>query len=89
MRFEILRLCLWYFCENFCDFQAKYIAQCMEDIKQELRQDNLPVKSNAVAKLTYVNQKKKNEKYFFTNEIFFSCKCWGTISHGRASILLR
>lgn len=35
-------------------FQAKYISQCMEDIKQELRQDNLSVKSNAIAKLTYV-----------------------------------
>lgn len=27
----------------------------MEDIKQELRQDNLAVKSNAIAKLTYVS----------------------------------
>lgn len=36
-------------------FQAKYISQCMEDIKQELRQDNLSVKSNAIAKLTYVS----------------------------------
>ncbi|KAJ8921177.1 hypothetical protein NQ315_013649 [Exocentrus adspersus] len=34
--------------------EAKYISQCMEDIKQELRQDNLSVKSNAVAKLTYL-----------------------------------
>ncbi|XP_030747529.1 AP-3 complex subunit delta-1 [Sitophilus oryzae] len=34
--------------------EAKYISQCMEDIKQELRQDNLAVKSNAVAKLTYL-----------------------------------
>ena len=39
---------------NICIFQAKYISQCMEDIKQELRQDNLAVKSNAIAKLTYV-----------------------------------
>lgn len=35
-------------------FQAKYIAQCIEEIKQELRQDNIDVKANAVAKLTYV-----------------------------------
>jgi AP-3 complex subunit delta-1 len=35
--------------------EAKYISQCMEDIKQELRQDNLSVKSNAIAKLTYVS----------------------------------
>lgn len=35
-------------------FQAKYIAQCIDEIKQELRQDNLSVKATAVAKLTYV-----------------------------------
>jgi hypothetical protein len=34
--------------------QAKYIAQCMEEIKQELRQENVAVKATAVAKLTYV-----------------------------------
>lgn len=34
--------------------QAKYIAQCMEEIKQELRQENVGVKATAVAKLTYV-----------------------------------
>lgn len=37
--------------------QAKYIAQCIEEIKQELRQDNVAVKANAVAKLTYVSYK--------------------------------
>lgn len=36
-------------------FQAKYIAQCIEEVKQELRQDNINVKCNAVAKLTYVS----------------------------------
>ena len=36
-------------------FQAKYIAQCIEEIKLELRQDNMSVKCNAVAKLTYVS----------------------------------
>ncbi|KAF7417579.1 hypothetical protein HZH68_000232 [Vespula germanica] len=34
--------------------EAKYIAQCIEEIKQELRQDNIAVKANAVAKLTYL-----------------------------------
>ncbi|XP_074026744.1 adaptor-related protein complex 3, delta 1 subunit-like garnet [Leptinotarsa decemlineata] len=34
--------------------EAKYISECMEGIKQELRQDNLSVKSNAIAKLTYL-----------------------------------
>uniref|UniRef100_A0A182MTP3 AP-3 complex subunit delta n=1 Tax=Anopheles culicifacies TaxID=139723 RepID=A0A182MTP3_9DIPT len=39
---------------NNKDNEAKYIAQCIEEIKQELRQDNVSVKSNAVAKLTYL-----------------------------------
>ncbi|XP_065083862.1 AP-3 complex subunit delta-like [Ochlerotatus camptorhynchus] len=39
---------------NNKDNEAKYIAQCMEEIKQELRQDNINVKANAVAKLTYL-----------------------------------
>ena len=39
----------------FLILQAKYIAQCIEEIKQELRQDNIDVKANAVAKLTYVS----------------------------------
>lgn len=34
--------------------EAKYIAQCLEEIKQELRQQPLSVKTNAVAKLTYL-----------------------------------
>lgn len=34
--------------------EAKYIAACLEEIKQELRQHNLAVKANAVAKLTYL-----------------------------------
>lgn len=41
--------------KNFYCFQAKYIAQCMEEIKLELRQENVAVKANAVAKLTYVS----------------------------------
>ncbi|PNF29931.1 AP-3 complex subunit delta-1 [Cryptotermes secundus] len=39
---------------NNKDSEAKYIAQCIEEIKQELRQDNVAVKANAVAKLTYL-----------------------------------
>ncbi|XP_053678371.1 AP-3 complex subunit delta [Anopheles nili] len=39
---------------NNKDNEARYIAQCIEEIKQELRQDNINVKSNAVAKLTYL-----------------------------------
>ncbi|XP_031566631.1 AP-3 complex subunit delta-1-like [Actinia tenebrosa] len=34
--------------------EAKYIAGCLDDIKQELRQENPAVKANAVAKLTYL-----------------------------------
>ncbi|XP_034117209.1 AP-3 complex subunit delta isoform X2 [Drosophila albomicans] len=39
---------------NNKDNEAKYISQCIEEIKQELRQDNISVKCNAVAKLTYI-----------------------------------
>ncbi|KAJ7386345.1 AP-3 complex subunit delta-1 [Desmophyllum pertusum] len=34
--------------------EAKYIANCLDEIKQELRQENATVKANAVAKLTYL-----------------------------------
>lgn len=43
----------------FSFLQASYIANCLEEIKQELKLDNINVKCNAVAKLTYVNYKKK------------------------------
>lgn len=46
--------------------QAKYISQCMEDIKQELRQDNLSVKSNAIAKLTYVSSYNNHKISYLT-----------------------
>lgn len=38
----------------FVNLQAKYIAQCVEEIKEELRHDSLFVKANAISKLTYV-----------------------------------
>ncbi|XP_059950672.1 AP-3 complex subunit delta-1 isoform X2 [Mesoplodon densirostris] len=34
--------------------KAKYISQCIDEIKQELKQDNIAVKANAVCKLTYL-----------------------------------
>lgn len=34
--------------------EAKYIATCLDEIKQELRQENSAVKANAVSKLTYL-----------------------------------
>lgn len=39
---------------NNKDNEASYIAQCIEEIKQELRIDNISVKCNAVSKLTYL-----------------------------------
>ena len=39
---------------NHKEDEAKYIAACLEEIEQELRQHNLAVKTNAVAKLTYL-----------------------------------
>ena len=39
---------------TFVFYQGKYIAECIDEIKQELRQENMAVKSNAVNKLIYV-----------------------------------
>ena len=39
---------------NHKEDEGKYIASCLEEIKAELRQHNLSVKTNAVAKLTYL-----------------------------------
>uniref|UniRef100_A0A8C9PIP8 AP-3 complex subunit delta-1 n=1 Tax=Spermophilus dauricus TaxID=99837 RepID=A0A8C9PIP8_SPEDA len=44
------RLC----CFFLFPFKAKYISQCIDEIKQELKQDNIAVKANAVCKLTYL-----------------------------------
>uniref|UniRef100_A0A7M4ESE1 AP-3 complex subunit delta-1 n=1 Tax=Crocodylus porosus TaxID=8502 RepID=A0A7M4ESE1_CROPO len=39
---------------NHKEDEAKYISQCIDEIKQELKQDNIAVKANAVCKLTYL-----------------------------------
>ena len=38
----------------FC-YQAKFIAECIDEIKQELKQDIVSIKANAVNKLVYVS----------------------------------
>lgn len=39
---------------NHKENEAKYIAECIDEIKQELRQDNIAIKANAVNKLNYL-----------------------------------
>ncbi|XP_023653719.2 AP-3 complex subunit delta-1-like isoform X2 [Paramormyrops kingsleyae] len=39
---------------NHKDDEAKYISTCIDEIKQELKQENISVKANAVCKLTYL-----------------------------------
>ncbi|KAM9244955.1 uncharacterized protein PS065_002840 [Dugong dugon] len=39
---------------NHKEDEAKYISQCIDEIKQELKQDNIAVKGNAVCKPTYL-----------------------------------
>ncbi|XP_050403527.1 AP-3 complex subunit delta-1 isoform X1 [Patella vulgata] len=39
---------------NHKDTEPKFIADCIDEIKQELKQDNLAVKANAVSKLNYL-----------------------------------
>lgn len=47
---------IWCLCFalSFVCPQAKYISTCIDEIKQELKQDNIAVKANAVCKLAYV-----------------------------------
>jgi len=47
-KFSIWKMKYWFF------FQAKYINEAIDEIKQELKQDNIAIKANAVNKLTYV-----------------------------------
>ncbi|XP_031430752.1 AP-3 complex subunit delta-1 isoform X1 [Clupea harengus] len=39
---------------NHKEDEAKYISICIDEIKSELKQDNIAVKANAVCKLTYL-----------------------------------
>lgn len=39
---------------NHKDNEAKYISGCIDEIKNELKQDSMAVKSNAINKLCYV-----------------------------------
>ncbi|XP_057181598.1 AP-3 complex subunit delta-1 isoform X2 [Triplophysa rosa] len=39
---------------NHKEDEAKYISTCIDEIKQELKQDNIAVNANAVCKLTYL-----------------------------------
>ncbi|XP_061097905.1 AP-3 complex subunit delta-1 isoform X2 [Conger conger] len=39
---------------NHKEDEAKYISTCIDEIKQELKQENIAVKANAVGKLTYL-----------------------------------
>ena len=37
------------------DTEAKYISQCMDECRKELRQESMDAKANAVSKLCYVS----------------------------------
>lgn len=39
---------------NHKENESKYIAECIDEIKVELKQDNMAVKANAINKLCYV-----------------------------------
>ena len=40
---------------NHKENEAKYISECIDEIKQELKQENISVKANAISKLCYVS----------------------------------
>lgn len=59
--------CLLFF--SLVSPQAKYISTCIDEIKQELKQDNIAVKANAVCKLTYVRSLHRCFFVFMYNEL--------------------
>jgi AP-3 complex subunit delta len=42
--------------------EAKYISECIDEIKQELKQENIAAKANAINKLCYVS-KLREKRY--------------------------
>ena len=39
---------------NSKNTESKYVTECLDEIKQELRQENMAIKANAVLKLSYI-----------------------------------
>ena len=48
---------------NHKENESKYIAECIDEIKVELKQDNIAVKANAINKLSYVYINKSFQTY--------------------------
>jgi hypothetical protein len=77
---------------NHKENESKYIAECMDEIKLELKMDNIAVKTNAIAKLTYVTvlmlfpeipkDLKDNSFFLF---VLLSSRCSGMTSVGLLS----
>ena len=42
-------------CYAYSPLQPQFIANCIVEIKKELKQENVMIKANAVSKLTYVS----------------------------------
>lgn len=63
--------------------ESKYIAQCIEEIKSELRQDNMSTKCNAVSKLAYLQV--NFFQFFFLRETAanssFVCLCFQMLGY--------
>ncbi len=52
---------------NHKENESKYIAECIDEIKVELKQDNMAVKANAINKLCYVTRKSLLSFFFPAN----------------------
>lgn len=65
--FQLATTCVY----NF--LQAKYIAECLDEIKQELKSGDLQAKSNAVGKLLYVSIISLFLHHFYADEGYIFC----------------
>ncbi len=71
--------------------EANYIRECLQEIKEELKEENHQKKSLAVQKLTYVSVTHPPPKVMLVvlTLKWNSCKCWAMTLAGRPSTLLR
>ena len=67
--------------------ESKFIAKAVDEIRNEIKSDDMELKAGAVLKLTYVSCVLPNRYTSFTNSCFYaSSTCWAMTWVGRHSM---
>jgi hypothetical protein len=72
--------------------EHKYISACLQEIRNEVKSNDIDVKANAIAKLTYVSELGPYCPYTACHTNYStmkSFKCLDTTCHGHRSMLWR